>query len=40
MKKQLERKSFAEQEELLSLPAGLMNEIPLDMILRVLVDWS
>jgi hypothetical protein len=40
MKEQLKGRSFAEEEELLSVLSELMSEIPLDMILRVCADWN
>jgi hypothetical protein len=39
-KEQLKGRSFAQEEELLSGLAGLMSEIPPDVILRVFADWN
>jgi hypothetical protein len=40
MKEQLKGRSFTEEEEFLSVFSELMNEIPLDMIMRVFADWD
>jgi hypothetical protein len=36
----LKRRTFAEEEELLSVLSELMSETPPDMILPVLADWN
>jgi hypothetical protein len=40
MKEQLKGRSFAEEEELLSVLSAFMSEIPCDMVLRVFADWN
>jgi hypothetical protein len=40
MKEHLKEKSFAEEEELLSVLSELVSEIPPDMIVRVSADWD
>jgi hypothetical protein len=40
MKEPLKGRSFAHEEELISVPCELMSEIPPDMILRVFADWG
>jgi hypothetical protein len=39
-KEQLKGKSFAEEENLLSVLSGFMNEIPPDVILSVFTGWA
>jgi hypothetical protein len=40
MKEQLKGRSFAEEEQLLSVLSERMSEIPPDMILRLFADWN
>jgi hypothetical protein len=40
MKEQLKERSFAEEEELLSVLSELMSEIPLGIILPVFAGWD
>jgi hypothetical protein len=40
MKGQLKRRSFAEEEELLSVLYKFINEIPPDVILQVFPNWN
>jgi hypothetical protein len=40
MKEQLNKRGFAEDEELLSVLSDLMNEITSGMISRVLAEWD
>jgi hypothetical protein len=40
MKEQLKERSFADEEEVLPVPSGLISEIPPDMSLRVFADWN
>jgi hypothetical protein len=40
LKEQLKTRSYAEEEEVLSVLSELMSEIPPDMISRALFDWD